>query len=397
MNILESLAQQFKSVKINKQLAVNVREYRVGYLIKNSEFFSKPLTGTVPVYFKTSEVSYFFDQILQINESAFMASRKEMEGLDLSHKVDSDHFNLALFYLTHRALNTRLPGKQGELLARDLLLVFCYRTVAALISSRFNKYLATEAEAYATYENLSNKFILKRVKSWAAYCEYRVDALLDPKGIHRGRLLSMESGQMLLVAITSLQTAIASTFNIIFPAHLRTVEAKESTQRKGTIVSDFGEESTGNITEGTLATIERVLDAVPYPHFLDTDIINVVVKLSPQVKSKVLTNLITVVQEGAVKSHHKLINQHIRDALVWMHRYLWEAKSDVDLRNIKHVLAYLRGGLSASRTTDGDLLALRDKGNQLLFTLTKRKDQQGVAVQRNALWLYLFIFAKLKA
>ena len=395
MDALKLLAELTADCKIDKSFHRKVNTYRLDYLIANSEAFSTGLTGIVPLHFKTVEVSYFFEDLCGIDEVEFQQSRKKMDGVDLTRKVSSDSFNLLLTFLAHRALADKSLKEELRIsIAKELYLIFIYRTLAALMSSRFSKYQATEAEAVGTYESLSNKFILKKLKSWAAYCEYRAEKMIDKKSPSYKRGVKPKNTEDFLRLATGMQTALASTFNAIFSLHMDEMEKGNSGQRSSQVEEKFGEEVVSESADGDFAKIERTLAIVAYPSFINRDVIKVISHVVTNFNGNLFMKLLENLQTEFRGKKHTDFEEYVRASLVWTLSYLRENRSKYDDDNLIEVLQFIRGGLSASRTIDQALITMRNDGLLVTSELTGKRDRQLVIVHRNALSLYLFLILR---
>lgn len=395
MNALKLLEDLTAGITIDKTFLRKVNTYRLDYLIANSEAFSTGLTGIVPLHFKTVEVSYFFEDLCGLDEIKFQQSRKNMDDVDLTRKVSSDSFNLLLTYLAHRALSDKSLKEDVRIsVAKELYLIFFYRTLAALMSSRFSKYQATESEAVSTYESLSNKFILKRLKSWAAYCEYRADKMVDKTSPVYKRAVRPKNTEDFLKLSAGMQTALASTFNAIFSLHMDEMEKGGSASRSSQVEEKFGEEVVSETSDGDFSKIERTLAMVAYPSFINPDVIKVISHVVTNFNPKLFMKLIENLQTEFRGKKHNDYEEYVRASLVWTLTYLRENRSKYDADNLIEVLNFVKGGLSASRTVDQDLISMRNTGLKVTGELTGKRDRQLVIVHRNALSLYLFLILR---
>ena len=390
MNTLYGL---IKKIRLNEAFLSKVTQFRVEYLIKNSEFFSQPLTGTVNLYFKTVEVSHFFEEVCEVDELTFQKTLKGIPNINQNFKVTSDHFNILIMLLAHRAKST--AGKVGERLAKELLLIFSYRTLSALVSDRFSKYLAKEEEAYATYEKLSNKFILKKLKSWAAYCNYRADHMLDMKTPSGKRLTKPKGGDDFLTLISGLQTAIASTFNAIFSVHMNELENNNSVERKSSTTTEFGSDVTVDSSSGEFNKINDVMNILPYGDFINNDILDIVDRMMKNMSIPAFKKILSGLQKGAISKDSAYYESYIRDSLIWMIKYLRDNRTKYNDKDLHSTILYLRGGISASRTNDEALLSFREIGIDLVKNLSGKKDRQLVMALRNSLSVYLYLIYKI--
>ena len=382
----------YRHVKIDKALAFKLHKYRVEYSIKNHEFFSGVLLGTVAVYFKDSDVYVLYREMLDVMPVTITNDFKSCPSIP-PYKITGDLYNLSLFWLMHKFLSSSLPTKVKEDGAKECMLLFNYRTIAALISNGF-RYLADPAAAQAAYERLSNRFILKQTKSWEGYMQYRADAVITKESVHWDNLHTMANDKKFLYAISDSQGRIADTFKQIYRIYVQVLEDNEKLISTSTVDEAFGEKEIAEIYDNDASRVLAVVNASSNPsNFYRSDIADILIQMYPIVTKSNMTLFIHDYSKGTMGRSSTRINKFTTDALVWVFDYI--SNSDMtpsEKKQLPVVLSYVRNAVASSRSTDPKLAQLRVDGLFIVNSLIK-VDKQTALTYRTVLILYLFMYS----
>ena len=382
----------YKHVKVDKKLAYSLHKYRISYSIKNHEFFSGVVLGTVPLYFKDSDVNTLYRNMLDILPITITKDYGSCPSIP-PYKITGDLYNLSLFWLIHKFISSKLPAKVKMDGAIECMLLFNYRTIAALSSNGF-RYLADPAAATAAYEKLSNRFILKQTKSWEGYMQYRATNVITTESVHWKNLMTMADDKKFLYAISDSQGRIADTFKQIYRVYVSVLENNDSIVSTSTVDEAFGEKDIVGIYGNDATKIQAVVNASNNPtNFYKVEIADILTQLYPVITKSNLATLLRDYSKNTMGRYSKMINSFTSDALVWVYQYLsTSALAPSEKKRLPIVLSYVRRAISSSRSTDPSLLKLRDDGYVLINRLIKT-DKQTTLTYRTVLILYLFMYS----
>ena len=147
------LDDQLGYLKFDKTLADAIHQYQVDFVNKNEEhvtFFGGHLTGVQVVRFTTTDSNNWFSGILETDEDILKPLLQNLPGIDKTHVVSSDTYNLTCLWLIHRFNKSSLPKDLKERAKRDVCLILNYKFLTSLLAHYF-KYPADPAIAEATY------------------------------------------------------------------------------------------------------------------------------------------------------------------------------------------------------------------------------------------------------
>jgi hypothetical protein len=355
----------------------------------NHEFYSGNTIGTRHLFFKDSDVAQLW-RILDINPMILERDRSSCPNIP-DYKIAGDMFNLVIYWLAYKINNSSIEAKLKKAGVIECCLLFNYRTIAALHSNSF-RYLCDEAIARATYEALSKRFILKQVKSWQAYMDYRVQEATSPEGIHHETLHNFEIDKKILYIITDTQGRISTTFVHIYRVYVDLLDKEEALIMKSTVEDNFEEKSIAEIYNTDATRVNKIVALTAEPAgFIRPEVVDIIMNINPSMERKTFTDFL---YDYSVQSmNNKSINDFTRDMIVWCFNYVTTSTLTYkEKKSLQVTFSYVRNGISSSRSTDVDLHKLRDRGNRLVKRLYKGTEQQ-VNLVRVALVLYLYLIS----
>ena len=304
-----------------------------------------------------------------------------------SFKITGDLYNLSLFYLAHRFLASSLPDKIKISGAKECMLLFNYRTISALTSNGF-RYLSDPEAAQATYEKLSNRFILKQMKSWAGYMQYRADSVINKKSVHWDPLLRLNNDHKFIYAISDSQGRIADTFKQMYRIYVQVLEDGAHLQSTSTVDEAFGEKEIAEIYNNDASKINKTVASSNNPsNFYVPEIALVLTRLYPVVTEEALRKFIYSYSTHTIGNRGKLVNKFTTDALVWIYDYISTSTlTPNEKKSLPVVLALVRNGIGSSRSVDPKLTRLRTDGERVINAVSD-VDQQLMLTYRTILLL----------
>lgn len=398
MKIKEFFDNEFKHVKFDKALYKRIRLYRVSFLTQTKDhvsFFGGSLLGTNIVRFKSNYVRQFFMDIINIEPTDVANKLHDVPAINPNFKISGDVFNLCLWYMAHRFLTSnKFNDKAGMAAAKECVLIFNYRTIAALISKRF-RFLANIEIAIATHESLSNKFILKQKNSWVNYLEYRADKILEKKAPYHKNLLTLKDEPLFINTINEGNNAIRSSFNIIYN---RYIEIRESGTyvKADSIIDTMNEEEVGDISDRLTNDIRRVLADVLVPNtFYNKDILTIVQPIVPDYAAANLHYYIKGLSQLANTSKRTTrVMKFISDTLTFCYDRIAKTEMTSRERSSPATLIHVaKGALYATRVVDKRLLDLKVEGEYMVDLISHIKSSQRKTAIKHALLLYIVIYS----
>jgi hypothetical protein len=382
---------------VNRKFALGIHRYRRGFILENkqhAEFFGGNVVGTKNVYFTTAYEDAFFVNYLNKEKRDIQRHFKEAPNIVPGRKITSDPMNLILFYLARKAwLDEKLSKKVRTQLARDLVLIFNYRTIAALHSKYFKKFLISEEVARAATDKLSNQYHLKRLGTWYRYMEYRTDRVFDPNGKELDRLLSGDDLAFLSVIVKA-QGAIRSTLKLLYRNLDATIKSSSGGQSTSLISVIDGEETIGDVVADVPDRIRRTQDVfMRRAVYLKKDLIKAAYYFLNKADPEELTGLLRDLYRDTNTKRRKDLLSFIQDTLIYGYKNINENMTAEERKSTMNVLTYFKGIIVSSRSIDKELLSLRKRGDALIARHGRGKARQKLVRMRIGLMMYILILS----
>lgn len=391
--------RHFDKVKFDSRLAKALYRFNVEYINSSREllsFYGSNLLGVEVVRFKDSDVSRFFD-VLDVEQFSLTEDLKHVTDIDQSFKVSSDVLNLTLMYLLHRFINSKLiDNKARDRVLYDVGSLFFYRTIAALISNNF-KYPADPKIAQKAYANLSNKYLIKRLGTWGKVVEYRSNKLIDPKGLHYKALKALDDDLEVVYAINDSQGRIRDMIKNYYAEFAKVHSQGESIGRTSSTYLDAeGEESVKDKTMSVERYVHYIQDLLTDEHgLIKDDLLTIVSKVNSNVSYRSLRQVLKwMVGAYGHTQHHKLVDEFVQLAIIHSFHLIEYTICPSSLRDYPTILVQLKNLLASSRSTDPDLMKIKQLGETIVTeTFTYKINGSLVIATRSSVVMYLVLRA----
>ena len=392
---IKTWLDQYVKIDDLPKFAKQLEAYRLGYVGYSKghmSFYGAPYIGLNNIWFTTAYENKLVNNLLKLDKTELLHDLHEVDAEGRSvlipsiypaRKVSGEWFNILLLYLAHRLQLTPHPHSKYSSAAIIALQIYAYRTLAAVHSNSF-RYLGSEAIAKATYNSLSNKFILKQLKSWDKYIEYRAVAAFNSADY--GNDLSLKDDQKGLLVLISMSNAIRSTFKIIYQAYL---DAK---------VAGEGEHGESYVKEGEEVFLKEVVNLESLAQsiglrFADGSIIDLnFVKHAAGMVSRVgypdLLDLLKYLNSNYLK-HREEINGYIRAVLAFISDKLVSpefAHVTTKVQAVERMYAAVTNSNPNAR-----VIAIREHGTSLVMHHNANRVSSYRERLRNALTAYMLV------
>lgn len=397
--------QAFVHLPIDKRLLKKLHDYEKAFIGKNEDhttFFGGHLMGVQVVRFDSADRAYWFDEILEINEQALQeqlyaltwtppGERREEPIIDPEFVVRSDVMNITCGYLTHRILTANnLPMDERQKGAECVIRILLYKFLTSLLWNYF-KYPANAAVAEATYNALSLKFGLKRAGNWLSYLEERARLTIEKNSIHYKTLLTMSDDQDFLYFIGDTQGRIRGTVKSIYAVFdqmgkqgIKIVSSSAVMEYDGELVL----KDKTNTYQSEIRYIATVMG--DRGSFIKPELLRIIEKSVPTANPDMFLKTLQWMSDNAGYGKDDIVIQLSTKTVIYSFNYLTgKPKLIKGKRDISGILMALRGTITASRSSDEDLLELREMAEKIAGYATNSRNETVLKAIRTAVLLYL--------
>lgn len=389
----------FNQVKFDQKLAKLIKIYQVDFVHRSDDhrhFFGGNLIGDRPVRFTYSDYTRFFEDLLGMDENVVESEIRKCTTIDHSFQISGDPLNLTVLYLVHRFMNSPLlPVEKRIDAARDVMLIFNYRTIAALLA-RYFKYPIDSETAQAVYERLSGRYLIKKEGTWQKVFLYLVNRFIDKESPHYDTFMKFKNDAGIVNAINDAQGRVKDILKNIYQEFMYVYENKTKIgSGSATMIDADGEEIVKDRVHG-LENYQNYLTSLysDKNSFIKYELIDIVGKVIPTVHGKAFPMILEYMCSELEAKNHEAVLKFSDLCLVLAYNYL--LKNSYTLHHSKDLLllvSKLKGFILSSREESTDLLEFRRLGDSIVSNSVKQTSEQTIAALRNGLFLYVCLRA----
>lgn len=393
-DIRSVLESHFSSVKIDKALGKRIYHFQIGYVNTSKEyveFFGSNLLGVHVVRFRTADVLRFFNEVLNIDYSKLESDIREIDSIVHTYKIAGDILNLSLLFLISKIFNTKdLSDKDRTWIAHNTALIFFYRATAAVLSAYFT-YPSDPKIAQAAYANLSNKFLIKQLGSWHKVMDYRATVMSSKKGTQYSKILKLDSDTALVEVINDGANAIGSMIKNYCAVFFAAKESGENiTTTSSTIMNVDGKEEVRSRINNVEKSVAFVRHCLTDPNaFVKDEYIRIVTDINKNTSSRLVKETLVWMTKHLDGVDHKLLNEWVSKVIVYSF-YLIETRVEPHhWKDKAYLLIQLKNYYLSSRSSESDLIEIRELGDQILKKAHKKLSTTLALSTRTAIILYI--------
>lgn len=385
----------FSHIKFNKALGDKLYRFQTSFVYRNSdhtEFFGGKTIGVQIVRFTPPDYDAIYDDIFDISYDRLSQELLEVSVINPDWKISSDIFSHICIYAIHRFLTTpMLSDSDREKAAINMALIYNYRTIATIIATWF-LYPVDPQLAEATYANLSNRFLIKQLGSWQEVMLYRSKELVGDTSIHRKVLIDYTDDYSIIKVINDARGRITDLVKNIYSVMEKTRQSGEKLgSSKETMVDFDGQEILRDKVHNLTNYTHYILSIIPdRGSFIKQELIDLVIKVMTTVQKKPFIQSLEWMSDYFGHKEHPEIEEFVELTLIHSYNYFLENNYILrDRSNISRLLGKLKNIYVSSRSSDPDLLKLRELGTSIVQKATFKSNEQTIASVRTSLLLYI--------
>lgn len=404
--IKQVMDAEFAHLPIDKKLLDRILKYEKDFINKNEDhitFFGGHLMGVQVVRFDQRDRDYWFDEIIEINEQSLEEVLYDLKEPDPNHpnkmvpvidpefNVRSDVMNITCGYLIHRFKTANhLPQDKQQQGAEAVTRVMLYKFLTSLLWNYF-KYPANPAVAEATYNSLSLKFGLKKNGNWKKYLDERANLTVSHGATHYNTLVNMKDDQDFLYFIGDTQGRIRGTVKSIYAVFDRMNKAGIKIVSNSSVMEYDGEMVLKDKSRTYQTEIRYIADVISdRGSFIKPELLKIIEKSVPTASPAMLEKTLQWMSDNAGYGKDDIVNQLTMKTVIYSFNYLAQNPGIIKgKRDISGILFRLRGSFMSSRSSDEDLIELRDMAELVAGYATGSRNDTVKKSIRTAVLLYI--------
>lgn len=399
-SLKELFDEHLGRIKFNQALANEFYRFQVEFVNKNEDhmaFFGGKMLGVQVVRFTEQDYTKFFDIIDLDRDRVKYEIVNYVDAIPESWKVANDVFSETCMYLIHRFLTSPLMSEERrERAALDVALTFNYRWIAALIRDYF-RFPADPKLAQATYANLSQRFLIKKLGSWQEVMTYRANEMIAKEGLHRQTFLRYNDDGEIVRALNDSQGRIRDMVKNVYAEMVKAHNSGDKIHMTGsTTIDSDGVDVIKDRVHGLESYTNYLLSVIPDRNsFIKQELVQVIVQVMYTMQERGFVKVLDWISLNIATKPQ--VEEFVRLTLIHSFNYLSEHGSILkNTKDLAGLLAKLKGIYNSSRSSDEDLLKLRDLGTSLIGESIGKTNEQTVAAIRTGILLYICLRAYTK-
>lgn len=397
-NLLEN--RYLIDIKYDKSFLDKLIAFKYQWGSKNDtyiEFLGSSLIGVHEIRFSEDDRKFFTRDLLDIDDSELQSDIWHTPGVNKNFKVSSDSLNILFMFLMHKMFTTRDLNPQEKLLSMNILYhLFAYKQIGSLYS-HYYKYRVEPDEAQSVFEELGNKFLIKRLGSWEAVFDYQAKLLLPPKGCNASRIVRFTDDDV-LKCLNDMQGRIRSLMKNLSKVLYARRENNEFNIKSTTLLTETEDgEGIKDITNGAVNLTDFIKSIIFSPNdFINDDLIYLICSLLPNCRKDKLRETLGRISieysRLATSSTGNDIPDWISIIIKQSINYLRTRGIVTDYRkNVAKCLVELKGYFSASKVKIKDIDIMKAYLFKITSEILETKTKWKITPIVIGIILYIFL------
>lgn len=393
----------FENIKFDARLAGLIYRFQINMTTMSPDhiqFFGSNLLGVHTLRFVPKDILRFFNQVLNVDYAHLERDVRRLKTIYHDNSITADIFNLTLMYLIHRFYTTPLMAeKKRERAAYDVALIFCYRCLFALNNNYFS-FNADQRIAQAAYANLSNKNLIKQLGTWKKLCDYRAARLVEKTrksgepGQNYEKLYLFNDDIVITGVISDSAGRFKDVMRTYYDEFDRVYKDGGSIgSRSATITDADGDEVLKEKTKSVESYITYARGVINDPDgWVKSELIGVIADLNSNTSHRMIRSTLEwMVTANTTPKYSQLIDKFISDVIVQGMYYIEYNIPITRRRDYGFVIVTLKNMFLSTRSTDKDLLAIREQGKRIVLAENKGISDSLMMATRTAIILYVLL------
>jgi len=305
----------------------------------------------------------------------------KLKDIDPTRNVSSNATYLSLVYLMYKFAQTK-DAKLTEEAIRELHFIFTIKALGSMFY-RFFSYNLDVATAKASYEKLSNRFIIKKVGSWHKVIDYRAGDVL-PNGVYYDRLYNLNTIEATKI-VAGIHGGFKSMLIYIFGVITEVIKERSAISTTSIIESMEDGDAIRDDVDSPSLFINYISSIITHPNdVINSDYIHLIVVVSKNITDD---NLKEVIRYFSINYDHKndyILKQIIEQSI----GYLRSKGVMHPAKDIIKALNLLRGYWSSGNVENKKL---KDDIKVICYKATGRKTSWLLSSLTISTILYLYL------
>lgn len=393
--IKEVFDHHLRDMVFDNQFVKQVKNFQHYFLTKNDDhlhFFAEPLVGVYNIKWTTKETDMWWSDICQVDEDEVTDDYLAVPDVNPKFEISGKAINVLFLYLIHRVETSSLIKEKDKIDCKlALMSILQYKFLTSIHSNNFRLVLADKSIALETYNQLDNKFDLKRAKSWKILLEERGSTLIDERGVYGRIIQRFDENKRIIDMVNDVKgrlnksmVAIMRVFYDVKEKGDRIHHTSSTLMLEDLVVKDLSRQQSSYIRY-----IQRI--ASNPETFIKKELRDVIVSSMKAIDEDFFDQVLVFFSQNFDNTKFKYLHTVVDDVINYTFDFMRE--ENLSTRDSFVIATRIRQNFMSGRANDGKVMEARKLVDKMIHTYNPKTKRMVITSERVSLMLYIVLRA----
>ena len=393
--IKEVFDHHLRNMVFDNQFVKQVKNFQHYFLTKNDDhlhFFAEPLVGVYNIKWTTKETDMWWSDICQVDEDEVTDDYLAVPDVNPKFEISGKAINVLFLYLIHRVETSSLIKEKDKIDCKlALMSILQYKFLTSIHSNNFRLVLADKSIALETYNQLDNKFDLKRAKSWKILLEERGSILIDERGVYGRIIQRFDENKRIIDMVNDVKgrlnksmVAIMRVFYDVKEKGDRIHHTSSTLMLEDLVVKDLSRQQSSYIRY-----IQRI--ASNPETFIKKELRDVIVSSMKAIDEDFFDQVLVFFSQNFDNSKFKYLHMVVDDVINYTFEFMRE--ENLSTRDSFVIATRIRQNFMSGRANDGKVMEARKLVDKMIHTYNPKTKRMVITSERVSLMMYIVLRA----
>ena len=393
--IKEVFDHHLRDMVFDNQFVKQVKNFQHYFLTKNDDhlhFFAEPLVGVYNIKWTTKETDMWWSDICQVDEDEVTDDYLAVPDVNPKFEISGKAINVLFLYLIHRVETSSLIKEKDKIDCKlALMSILQYKFLTSIHSNNFRLVLADKSIALETYNQLDNKFDLKRAKSWKILLEERGSILIDERGVYGRIVQQFDENKRIIDMVNDVKgrlnksmVAIMRVFYDVKEKGDRIHHTSSTLMLEDLVVKDLSRQQSSYIRY-----IQRI--ASNPETFIKKELRDVIVSSMKAIDEDFFDQVLIFFSQNFDNTKFKYLHTVVDDVINYTFDFMRE--ENLSTRDSFVIATRIRQNFMSGRANDGKVMEARKLVDKMIHTYNPKTKRMVITSERVSLMMYIVLRA----
>ena len=393
--IKEVFDHHLRDMVFDNQFVKQVKNFQHYFLTKNDDhlhFFAEPLVGVYNIKWTTKETDMWWSDICQVDEDEVTDDYLSVPDVNPKFEISGKAINVLFLYLIHRVETSSLIKEKDKIDCKlALMSILQYKFLTSIHSNNFRLVLADKSIALETYNQLDNKFDLKRAKSWKILLEERGSILIDERGVYGRIIQRFDENKRIIDMVNDVKgrlnksmVAIMRVFYDVKEKGDRIHHTSSTLMLEDLVVKDLSRQQSSYVRY-----IQRV--AGNPETFIKKELRDVIVSSMKAIDEDFFDQVLVFFSQNFDNTKFKYLHTVVDDVINYTFDFMRE--ENLSTRDSFVIATRIRQNFMSGRANDGKVMEARKLVDKMIHTYNPKTKRMVITSERVSLMMYIVLRA----